>query len=333
MEARYYKKLAGNKTQCKLCPHNCIIARNKTGICKVRSNIEGILYSDMYECLSATHFDPIEKKPLYHFYPGSEILSLGALGCNFHCSCCQNYEISQTGKAGFPRLQNLSVQDIVKTSTAHPDNLGVAYTYNEPFVWYEYMFDIAREIKKNQGKNVIVSNGYINEEPLKTILPFIDAFNIDIKAFDDDTYRKFAGGDLVSVLNNLKIIAKSGKHLELTMLIVPGVNDVLSQFEKMIEWFTNNLSKDVPLHLSRYFPHYKLKTESTSLSVLNRFADYAGKYLNYVYTGNVARSEHQNTFCPDCGTLVIQREGYHTQLLALDARGFCNNCGQKIAVS
>lgn len=332
MEARYYRKLTGDKIQCTLCPHNCLIADGKSGICRVRSNDGGILYSDMYDCLAATQFDPIEKKPLYHFYPGSEILSLGGLGCNFRCSCCQNYEISQTGKAGFPRLQYISVQDVVKTAIIRADNLGIAYTYNEPFIWYEFMFDIARQIKKYQGKNVIVSNGYINEKPLKAILPFIDAFNIDIKSFDEEMYRKFTGGDLNSILKNLKIIVKSGKHLEITMLIIPGINDVFSQFETMVQWLVSNLGKDVPLHLSRYFPHYQLKTNPTSLSLINEFAEYAGNYLSYIYTGNTPGNEHQNTICPNCGTLVIRREGYLTRLTALDAHGFCSSCGQKIVI-
>lgn len=332
MEARYYEQLIGEKVQCKLCPHNCIIAQDKSGICKVRSNIGGSLYSDMYGFLAATHFDPIEKKPLYHYYPGTEILSLGALGCNFHCTCCQNYEISQTGKAGFPRLQELSVQDIIKLSTLRPGNLGVAYTYNEPFVWYEFMYDIAQKIKMNQGRNVVVSNGYVNKEPLHAILPFIDAFNIDIKAFDNEVYRKFAGGELNAVLENLEIIAQAGKHLEITLLIVPGVNDVFSQFKKLVEWIAHNLGKNVPLHLSRYFPHYKLKTESTSLQIIDEFADYAQKHLSFVYTGNIARSEYMNTFCPDCGSLIIQREGYYTRLLAIDERGNCSECGRNIAV-
>ncbi len=332
MEARYYDKLTDNKVQCKLCPHNCIIADGRSGICKVRTNKGGILNTDIYGCLSATHFDPIEKKPLYHFFPGSEILSLGGLGCNFHCACCQNYEISQTGIEGFPRLQYLSVGEIIKAARANPDNLGIAYTYNEPNVWYEYMFDIAQEIRQNQGKNVIVSNGYINEKPLRALLPIIDAFNIDVKAFDDKVYKNFAGGELKYILNNLKIIKKADKHLEITLLIVPGINDSLSRFGEMIQWIINSLGKDVPLHLSRYFPHYKMKTETTDLRIIEEFAAYASKYLNYVYIGNV-RSEYQNTYCPNCGSLVIQRHGYYTRLSALDGRGYCITCGQKIVVS
>ena len=333
MEARYYTSHTDDKVQCLLCPHNCIIANHKAGICKIRSNTDGILYSEMYGSISASHIDPIEKKPLYHFYPGSEILSLGGLGCNFHCSCCQNYEISQSGKTGFPRLQNISVDEIVKIATANMNNLGVAYTYNEPFIWYEYMFDIAEQIRNHGGRNVVVSNGYINERPLKDILPLIDAFNIDIKSFDEKTHRQFTGGDLKYVLNTLKFIAEAEKHLEITLLIVPGINDTLEQFEKMIGWIIDNLDRDVPLHLSRYFPHYRMKNGPTDYILLEEFASYAGKYLNYIYIGNTTGGDYQNTRCPNCGSLVIQREGYNVNLTALDARGYCTSCGQKIAVS
>jgi len=332
MEARYYDKLSDRRVQCKLCPHNCTIANNKTGICKVRSNSDGILYSDMYGSLAATHFDPVEKKPLYHYFPGYEILSLGALGCNFHCMCCQNYEISQTSKSGFPRLQQFSIKDILRIAVSNPNNLGVAYTYNEPFVWYEYMFDIAKEIKNHNKKNVIVSNGYINEKPLNEILPYIDAFNIDIKAFDEKVYREFTGGDLKHMLRNIKIIVDSGKHLEITMLIVPGINDTLRIFETMIKWLIDNLGNNIPLHLSRYFPRYKMKTQQTELSVLKEFAGYAENHLHYVYVGNIPKSEYQNTTCPGCGSLVIHREGYCTQLTAIDEEGCCTNCRLKIAI-
>jgi pyruvate formate lyase activating enzyme len=332
MEARYYDKLTNNRVQCKLCPHNCIIASGKAGICKIRSNNDGILSSDMYGVLAATHFDPIEKKPLYHYYPGYEILSLGALGCNFHCSCCQNYEISQTGRAGFPRLQELTVREISKIAASHPGNLGIAYTYNEPLIWYEYMFDIAREIKKLNMQNVAVSNGYINVEPLEKILPYMDAFNIDLKAFNDKIYKEFAGGHLKHVLKNLEIIASKEKHLEITVLIVPGINDNMQEFEMMIEWMVNHLGRDVPLHLSRYFPRWKMKTGQTAISVLERFAEYAKNHLSYVYIGNIPNNEYQNTRCPNCGTMVIHREGYYTRFTALDKEGNCTNCGLKIAI-
>ena len=333
MEAKYYSKLTDKKVKCLLCPHNCTISNNKSGICKVRSNIDGILYSDMYGCLSATHFDPIEKKPLYHFFPGSEILSLGALGCNFHCLCCQNSEISQTGKEGFPRLQYFSVDDIVNSAIRNSINLGIAYTYNEPTVWYEYMFDIAKEIKKAQRKNVVVSNGYLNKKPLRALLPLIDAFNIDIKVYDAAMYKRFTGGEMASVFENLETIFKSGSHLEITMLVVPGVNDNMDQFKDMITWISDNLSSNVPLHLSRYFPHYKMNLPPTSDQLLKDFANYAGEHLNFVYIGNMLGNDFQNTFCPNCGSLSIKRNGYNSRILAVDKLGCCTDCGYKIIVA
>jgi pyruvate formate lyase activating enzyme len=330
MEARYYDKLDDNRVHCHLCPHECTIAVGRTGTCKVRSNEGGTLLADNYGNLSAVNFDPIEKKPLYHFHPGTEILSLGALGCNFKCRCCQNYHISQSGKKEFPRTLKMSINDIITMAKSNPNNIGIAYTYNEPTVWYEYMFDIAGEAQKAGLRNVVVSNGYINAAPIGELIKLIDAFNIDLKAFSDDVYKNFTGGGVSKVLDTLTLIAESKKHLEITFLAVPGINDDINLFVQMIDWIERNLSPQVPLHISRYFPRYKMTTDATPQSILMNMAKLANDRLNYVYVGNIPADEFQNTVCPNCGQIVIERRGYYIHSKSYNASGQCSFCGFNI---
>lgn len=327
MRARYYQPSRDDSVLCDLCPHRCLIMPGRSGTCRVRTNRQGVLYADTWGHLSATHFDPVEKKPLYHFHPGSEILSLGSLGCNFKCACCQNYEISQSGIKGFPRLLEMNVAEVIKKANSNPANIGIAYTYNEPFVWYEYMFDIAEKAHSEGLKNVVVSNGYVNSEPLLALLPFIDAFNIDLKAFDAKSYKAFSGGELPFVMHTLSEIKRAGKHLEITMLVVPGLNDSLSRFEAMIEWITTHLGRQVPLHLSRYFPQYKMNEPPTPVNTLVTMAERAMEKLDFVYMGNVAGSEYQQTRCPECGQVILDRRGYTVHNLGMGRNGKCNSCG------
>jgi pyruvate formate lyase activating enzyme len=330
MVARYYTSLDNQLVRCSLCPHECIIHEGKSGICRVRRNISGELIADTYQCLSAINLDPIEKKPLYHYFPGREILSLGSLGCNFKCDCCQNYHISQTGVQGFPRIVYRDIPEIISMAKENPNNIGIAYTYNEPSVWYEYMFDISCEANKHGMKNVMVSNGYLNPEPLENILQFMDAFNIDLKAFGNTIHRKFTGGDLDHVLETLKMIFMNKKHLEITCLIVPGINDQMDNFEKMVEWIAGNLDTEVPLHLSRYFPQYRMKDETTHYKLLVDMAMLARKILQYVYIGNITTGDFLDTHCPKCGELVIERRGYFVYARNINASGQCNFCSYNI---
>jgi pyruvate formate lyase activating enzyme len=331
MEAKYYDRIENNRVHCHLCPHECVIHAGKSGVCRVRSNVAGTLMSDTYGSLSAVGFDPLEKKPLYHFHPGKEIFSLGSLGCNFKCYCCQNYHISQTGVPGFPRIVKMDISSIISTAKENHDNIGIAYTYNEPSVWYEYMLDIAIEAQKAGLKNVMVSNGYINPDPLKELLKYIDAFNIDLKTFDKSIHLKFTGGNISNVLDTLVNIVGQGRHLEITYLAIPEVNDNLIQFGKMIDWISENLGKNIPLHLSRYFPQYKMTSETTPLSLLMEMASIAGSALNYVYIGNVPTEDYQNTTCPNCGHLVITRRGYFIQSKHINSMGNCGYCNFEIA--
>ena len=332
VKASYFRKLENNRVECLLCPHHCSLMPGETGICKIRTNFEGTLIAEMYGFLSAAQIDPIEKKPLYHFFPGKEILSLGGLGCNFSCDCCQNYHISQAGKKDYPRLLNMTVHDILELAQKTSGNIGLAYTYNEPSVWYEFMLDIAVKAKSKDLKNAVVTNGYINKKPLIELLSCMDAFNVDLKVFDPAIHKQFTGGELKFVLNTLKTVRQEGSHLELTHLVVPGVNDTLKLFKDMIQWIEAELGPDTPLHISRYYPRFHRNADATSSETLYRFADEAKNKLNYVYVGNLTFHEYQNTVCPDCENLVILREGYSIHSVGLTLKGTCKNCGRTIAV-
>jgi pyruvate formate lyase activating enzyme len=330
MEAKYYIKLEDQKTQCRLCQHLCIISNGYKGICRVRENRNGSLYTLNYESFSAVNFDPIEKKPLYHFHPGKEILSLGAIGCNFHCACCQNYEISQTDGTSFPRTIKMSSSEIINLAFSHPNNIGIAFTYNEPTVWFEQMIEIAAESKKRELQNVVVSNGYINPIPLTELMQYTDAFNIDLKSFNNNQHKSFSGGDLFHVLNNLVQIIKGGRHLEVTFLVVPGINDSPVEFKEMVNWIYENLGKDIPLHISRYFPRFKMTAGATSSALIKELTYIAAEKLAYVYNGNIADTDFQNTVCPNCSQMVVSREGYFISQKNFGHQGECNFCGHQI---
>ncbi len=328
-EASYYIKLNNKSLQCTLCPHNCIINNGKSGICKVRENKDGILYTLNYEKLSAVHSDPIEKKPLYHFYPGKNILSLGSLGCNLKCNFCQNSNISQYNPEIKYSVENSSSDIIINEAKRIRNNIGIAYTYNEPIVWYEYMLETAVKAKNHQLKNVVVSNGYINPEPLAELLPYIDAFNIDLKAFSDDFYKKQTNSSLQPVLNTIETIIKAGKHIEITNLIIPELNDDFETFKKMIKTLVKISGRNTILHLSRYFPSYKSEIPATKKETLLDFYNYAKKHLNFVYLGNMKSDVGNNTYCPNCGGLIVTRTMVFTRISGLSDKK-CINCNHKI---
>jgi pyruvate formate lyase activating enzyme len=285
--------------------------------------------ADTYGGISAIRFDPIEKKPLYHFHPGKEILSLGSLGCNLRCSFCQNWQISRAvagdnlGNTGKP-------EEIVTLAGTRSNNAGVAYTYNEPTVWYEFMIHTARRVREIGMKNVMVSNGYIAEEPLEELMECVDAFNIDLKAFSDDFYIKHTGARLAPVLNTLKNIRKKERHLEITCLIIPTLNDSASEFRKMIRWISTELGRGTVLHLSRYHPDYKMTIGPTSPATLERLYGIAREQLYYVYVGNIELKDYQDTRCHQCGELVITRRAYHTTLTGINKDGCCLHCNSRV---
>jgi len=281
-EALYYESLDKKRVQCHLCPYNCMIAEDLRGSCGVRINRGGVLYTEVYNRTTSIALDPIEKKPLYHYHPGEHILSLGTKGCNLHCQFCQNWHISQEIDA--PTQEITSEQVVEKARSA--DSFGIAYTYNEPFIWYEFVLETAKLAKKNGLENVLVTNGYVNMEPLEEMLPFIDAMNIDLKSFNEDFYIKICKGRLKPVLEVIKRSAKAC-HVELTNLIIPTLNDSEEEIRKMVEWICENLGPDVPLHFSRYFPCYQMTLPPTPVETLKMAEKIAREKLRYVYLGNV----------------------------------------------
>ncbi|HEX2936292.1 MAG TPA: AmmeMemoRadiSam system radical SAM enzyme [Bacteroidales bacterium] len=329
-KAKYYVQENEDKVRCLLCPHHCLLKSGQTGICKVRTHRGDMLVSDNYGLISAKHMDPIEKKPLYHYFPGSKIFSIGSVGCNMQCFFCQNCEISQTGVTDFPWLKAYSPEEMVSEALLVPGNIGIAYTYNEPSVFYEYMFDSATLSKSKGLKNVMVSNGYIEKEPLNDLIPLVDAFNIDLKAFTEEFYMKCTHSHLEPVKQTLLHIREAGKHLEINNLVIPGLNDSEEIFETMVDWIAVNLGRQTILHLSRYFPRHLATHPTTLESTLYRFKDIASQYIDFVYIGNVGGETDTN--CPNCKSLVIKRKNYETIVVGLDNQGCCINCRLKIAI-
>ncbi len=331
-EADFYKPLSGDKVQCVLCPHNCIISNGKNGICRMRKNTGGTLYSENYGMISSRSFDPIEKKPLYNFYPAKTIFSIGSIGCNLKCKFCQNYQISQCFVEEFDYLPKWTPEEVIKFAQTKPDNIGIAYTYDEPTVWYEFMKDTATLAKSNSLLNVMVSNGFINKAPLESLIGVIDAFSIDLKAFSEPFYKRLTSSELKPVLDSLLLINKYRKHLEIVNLVIPCENDDEKEFINMLKWINGNLGKATVLHLSRYYPTYKLTNPPTSIELLERFYDIAKEYLDYVYLGNVRENKGQHTYCPECDALVIERIGYSTGVVGLDDDGKCKECGGELKI-
>lgn len=329
MEGKYYKMTNGT-VQCLLCPHNCIIKEGKYGICMVRKNQNGQIVPENYGKVSALHPDPIEKKPLYHFFPGQTILSVGTFGCNLKCKFCQNYDISQLKVTNLLNRETYKTEDIIRIAIEMEGNHGIAYTYNEPIIWFEFVMETATKAHHEGLYNVMVTNGYVNKEPLSDLLEVIDAWNVDLKAFTEDFYRKYTSSKLLPVKESIKNIKKAGKHLEITNLVIPGLNDDEKKFREMVKWISDETGKDTVLHISRYFPTYRMNIQATPVSTLERFYDIASEYLYYVYLGNVATSTGKDTYCPECNNLIISRSGYSTRIKGLTKQGHCTNCDKKI---
>ncbi|MCD6582723.1 MAG: AmmeMemoRadiSam system radical SAM enzyme [Desulfuromusa sp.] len=330
-EALLYQKLDGKKVLCQLCAHYCVIANGKKGICQVRENRDGTLYTLVYGRTITQNVDPIEKKPLYHFYPGSQAFSIGTPGCNMHCDWCQNWEISQ-----MPREQHfiagheLSPADIVSAAKKTACR-SIAYTYTEPTIFFEYSYDTARLAREAGIANVYVSNGYMSAEMLELFHPWLDAANIDLKTFRDETYRQYTGGKLQPVLDSLKKIHDYGIWLEVTTLVIPGVNDDPQELQEIAEFIATELGTDTPWHVSRFYPQYKMsKTPPTPPDTLYRAGEIGrAAGLKYVCLGNL--DEETDTCCPVCGKVLIRRSGFEISSNQVNNKGCCPDCGEMIA--
>ncbi|SDZ83486.1 pyruvate formate lyase activating enzyme [Desulfuromusa kysingii] len=329
-EALLYQKLTGGQVCCHLCAHYCVIDAGQRGLCQVRENQNGILYTLVYGRTISQGVDPIEKKPLYHFYPGSQSFSIATPGCNFRCAWCQNWEISQMPREQhFIAGDDLLPADVVAAAQKSACR-SIAYTYTEPTIFFEYSYDVAT-LARNAGiNNIYVSNGYMSEEMLELFHPWLDAANIDLKAFRDETYRKYVGGRLQPVLDSLKRLSSYGVWLEVTTLLIPGINDDPHELQDLATFIATELGTDTPWHVSRFFPQYRLqqipKTAQEELLRAVAIGHKAG--LKYVYMGNVG--EETNTYCPTCHHLLIRRNRYEISN-QLNVKGECCHCGEQIA--
>jgi pyruvate formate lyase activating enzyme len=315
------------KLECLLCPNYCKIAEGKMGTCGVRKNTGEKIELLTYGVISGYSPDPVEKKPLYHFFPGFNILSIGSYGCNMRCDFCQNYHISQNIPESV--MADSTPAEIVNNALSARRNIGIAFTYNEPVIWFEFVKDVAIMIKNKGLHTAMVTNGYINPDPLNELLKVTDAFNVDLKAFNNDFYKRLTGASLEPVKNSLKQIVKAGKHLEITTLLITGQNDNDSEMENQVRWIASELGNEIPFHLSRYFPMFKREDPTTPHNTLLKHYEIALKHLKYVYLGNTISETGQDTICPDCGTIVTQRSGYHIQHRNIN-QGICSVCGKEI---
>lgn len=328
--ARYQEANPDQSVRCLLCPHQCLLPEGQYGLCRSRINMLGALYTLNYGNLCALSVDPIEKKPLFHFFPGMKILSMALRGCNFRCLNCQNWELSQAT----PEISghfDMSPQEVVEQALSRKLS-SLAFTYTEPTVFYEFVLDTAKEAKSKGLKTVLISNGYINEQPLLELIPWIDAANIDLKCFDEKLYPHLTGGQLQPVLETLKILKAQGVWLEITNLLIPGLTDKPDSILAMCQWLVENGFEDTPLHFSRFFPNYKLMelppTMTRNLVQAKDIAERTG--IKHVYVGNIPALYAENTHCPTCKNLLVERIGYEIRKNEL-SEGMCGFCGTPIS--
>ena len=333
--AAYWHARENGVVQCDLCPHACVIAPGASGMCGVRTNRGGTLVARNFYVASSTGLDPIEKKPLYHFFPGSQILSFGTYGCNLACTCCQNFSIAKEfspTSLDAPNFSHSRVAEMLNDCGKGHSLLefcGVSYTYSEPAVWIETVLELAPMVRGKGFKNVLVTNGFVCQKPLDALLEHTDALNIDLKAFDDGFYRKYCGGRLAPVLETIKTAVRRA-HVELTTLVIPTLNDSDAHAIELRDWIANETGNSTPVHLSRYFPMYKQTLPATSEGTLQHLHDVLREKLHYVYVGNMGGT--QDTRCAHCNALAIRRHGYHTARSGVQDNGTCASCGAQIAV-
>lgn len=329
-KAEYAVSLPGNKVRCELCPHQCALSDGQTGICKVRRNIKGTLYSLVYSRPVALNNDPVEKKPLFHFHPGTKTFSLATAGCNMNCNFCQNWEISQATPDSVTPYDLTPAQVVALAKKNGSDS--ISFTYTEPAVFFEYMRDIAKLAREQGLRTILVSCGYLNEKPLRELAKYLDAANIDLKGFSDEFYRTYTTAKLQPVLDTLKILKQEGVFIEVTNLVIPGANDTEGEIRQLARWVKENLGADTPLHFSRFFPKYKLTARPpTPPATLEKARAIARKEgLRFVYVGNLSTDDGEDTFCPKCGKRIIDRNGFFIGANLLKD-GRCPFCGEPIS--
>jgi pyruvate formate lyase activating enzyme len=330
-EARRYEKLENNTVKCSLCNHRCTIPEGKHGICGVRVNSGGTLYAATYGKISAEAVDPIEKKPLYHYLPGTRSYSLGSYGCNFHCQHCQNWHISRAvpDESIHP---SLSPEEGVSRAIAS-GSASISWTYNEPTIWHEYTLDMGTLARQRGLGTVYVTNGYITEEALRELAPMLAAYRVDLKAFTDDFYKKICGAHLQPVLDSAVLARELGMHIETVTLVIPGLNDSMDEQENLIRWVIDHLGPDTPMHFTAFHPDYKMTDRvRTPVATLEKIYNRAKELgLRFPYIGNTGSSRYENTYCPSCGAMLIERSGFSSRITGLDDRQ-CANCGETIGI-
>nr|HID14797.1 AmmeMemoRadiSam system radical SAM enzyme [Anaerolineae bacterium] len=330
-EAMLYEKLSDDRVRCGLCAHRCVIADGKKGICQVRGNRDGTLYTLVYGRTIAQHVDPVEKKPLLHFYPGSTAYSIATPGCNFRCRWCQNWEISQMPRERHLIMGQEASPERIVAAAQRAGSRSIAYTYTEPTVFFEYTYDTARLAHQADLANIYVTNGYMTEEMLETFNPYLDAANVDLKAFRDETYRKYVGARLQPVLDSLKAMKRLGVWVEVTTLVVPGINDDPAELRDTARFVAQELGVETPWHISRFFPAYEMtNVPPTPIATLRRAREIGlEEGLRYVYVGNVPGEA--NTLCHACGRLLIRRSGYWILENHVQPDGRCPDCDAPVA--
>jgi pyruvate formate lyase activating enzyme len=329
VEARYYKKHQDREIECLLCPRFCRLGDKERGYCGVRENIGGTYYTLVYGKVCSFNIDPIEKKPFFHFLPKTNALSIATAGCNVNCKFCQNWEISQV------RPEQVEHQDLPPEAVAGQAERfncpTIAYTYTEPVVFFEYMFDSSVEAHKKGIRNAVVTGGHVNPEPLQDLIKVVDAIKVDLKSFSQDFYTEYVRGQLEPVLEAIKLIAKSKVWLEIVYLVIPTLNDRPDEIRKMSRWILEKAGADVPVHFSRFHPMYLVKNlPPTPVSTLEKLRDAAlSEGLHYVYLGNIPGHAGENTYCPKCRNAVITRQGYHIERVEIKG-GKCKFCANPI---
>jgi pyruvate formate lyase activating enzyme len=328
-KALLFAPLVGSKVKCQLCAHFCTIPREHTGICRVRKNVRGKLFSLNYDKIAAMHPDPIEKKPLYHFLPGSRSFSIATEGCNFSCRFCQNHSLSIVENERQLFGENKSPEQLIELALGS-HSTSIAYTYTEPTVFFELMLETAKLAKENGLKNVMVTNGYMSEQAFDMIQPYLDGANIDLKAFSDFFYKKYCHARLKPVLETIRRMKEGNIWIELTTLLIPDLNTAETEIRQLID-FILSLDDSIPWHVSRFFPHFQLQdTAPTETSVIHQYLNLASQMgIKYAYGGNIMTDRWSNTSCPNCGSLLITRDGYQIRVEQL-LDGKCRKCGYSI---